>query len=135
MRLLFGLLSMTAMRFELSVEPLFCHHDMHYFRAYSKIHVGNSHSRENEEKIGYILHCFKCGYRTVVSHQEMFSSARKQDVELQIPRNCPTCASNLRVGGPLWIGNIQSSDFVEAVQKFQNYRFSSGSLTFPPIMT
>ena len=130
MRLLFGLLSLTAMRFELSIEPLFCHHDMHYFRAYSKIHVGNSHSIENEKNIGYILHCFKCGFRSIVSQQEMFSTKKSSD-ELQIPKSCPSCASNLRVGGPLWIGNIQSKDFVEICSKVSEIPVFEQELDIP----
>ncbi|MGI0091262.1 MAG: tRNA (guanine-N1)-methyltransferase, partial [Nitrososphaerales archaeon] len=72
MRLLFGLLSMTAMRLELSIEPVFCHHDMHYFRAYSMVRVGNRGSKENEREIGFIAHCFRCGSRKVISQQDIF---------------------------------------------------------------
>ena len=70
---------MTAMRLELSIEPLFCHHDMHYFRAYSKIQVGNSHSRENEEMIGYILHCFQVRLQNFVSQRRIVFDEEKAD--------------------------------------------------------
>ncbi len=112
MRLIFGLLAMTAMRLELSIEPLFCHHDMHYFRTYSIVHVGNSRSRQNEVEIGFILHCFKCGWRSTVSRDDVFFSKEKDS------EKCPSCkSSSIRVGGPLWIGKIQSRDFVEICYK------------------
>ncbi|MHB1868231.1 MAG: tRNA (guanine(10)-N(2))-dimethyltransferase [Nitrososphaerales archaeon] len=129
MRLLFGLLSMTAMRLELSIEPLFCHHDMHYFRTYSQIRVGNKHSRENEEMIGYILHCFRCSYRSIVSREEFFSMKGKQ---AEISLNCPDCAkSTLRVGGPLWIGKIQSKDFVERCAEISKIPLFEQELDLP----
>ncbi len=111
MRLLFGLVSMTAMRFELSIVPLFCHHDMHYFMTYSLVLVGNKNSRENESSIGFILHCFRCGYRKVINRDEYFSKRNENSQE------CPLCEKSiLRVGGPLWIGAIQSRDFVNRCQ-------------------
>jgi tRNA (guanine26-N2/guanine27-N2)-dimethyltransferase len=111
MRLLFGLISMTAMRFELSIVPVFCHHDMHYFRAYSVVLVGNKNSIENESNIGFILHCFRCAYRTLVKRDEFFSGGRE---ESKLSFKCPSCKSALRIGGPLWIGLIQSSNFVKS---------------------
>jgi tRNA (guanine26-N2/guanine27-N2)-dimethyltransferase len=109
MRLLFGLISMTAMRFELSIVPLFCHHDMHYFRTYSTVLVGNKNSIENESNIGYILHCFRCGYRTLAKRDEFFARGSQSGASLE----CPSCNSALRIGGPLWVGQIQSGNFVK----------------------
>lgn len=129
MRLLFGLLSMTAMRLELSIEPLFCHHDMHYFRTYSKVLVGNNHSRENEQNIGFILHCFKCGYRKTVSQDEMFSPGKIS--ESKRSRICPACQADLRVGGPLWIGKIQSDPFVEKCAEISKMPIFERELDIP----
>ncbi len=105
LRLLFGLLAITAMRFESSIKPLFCHHDMHYFRAYCLVEIGNSYSRQNEAEIGYVLHCFKCGYRKIVRRDEFVADSLTN-------LRCPDCSSVTKVGGPLWAGKIQSKDFV-----------------------
>ena len=129
MRLLFGLLSMTAMRFELSIEPLFCHHHMHYFRTYSRVFVGNKNSRENESEIGFILHCFRCGYRRAIGRDEFFSYGNKQRWE--IPALCQSCNSSLRVGGPLWIGKIQSIDFVEKCKQISQLNLFEKELDIP----
>ncbi|MGI0083709.1 MAG: hypothetical protein ACREBQ_01370 [Nitrososphaerales archaeon] len=116
MRLLFGLLSLTAMRFEVGIRPLFCHHDQHYFRAYCEVRVGNSYSRENEKEIGFVLHCFVCGYRTTISRDEFFSAHSSKSTHEAIM--CPGCGKGspekrgkLVVGGPCWIGRIQSKEF------------------------
>jgi tRNA (guanine26-N2/guanine27-N2)-dimethyltransferase len=106
MRLIFGLLSMSAMRLEAGIKPLFCHHNMHYFRAYCLVEIGNNYSRQNEEEIGYVLHCFKCGSRKVVSRPNFF-----MDIEGNL--KCSECnVQGVKFAGPLWIGNIQSQEFV-----------------------
>ena len=130
MRLLFGLAAQIAMRLEAGILPKFCHHDMHYFRAYLLVKVGNAYSRENESKIGFILHCFKCGHRKTITRDDLFSlrsdrGVSKRDTasvskdKLQDYLICPSCGSGsiekggrLAIGGPLWIGNIQSEEFV-----------------------
>jgi len=106
LRLIFGLLSMTAMRMEASITPLFCHHDMHYFRAYCLVDIGNAFSRQNELEIGYVLHCFKCSYRKISRRDEFLT-------DMGANLKCPNCSqSSLKIGGPLWAGNIQSRDFI-----------------------
>lgn len=106
LRLIFGLLSMTAMRLESSIKPLFCHHDMHYFRTYFLVEIGNNYSRQNEADIGYASHCFKCGFRKLWCREELVSDLRSNLV-------CPNCRiSEVRISGPLWAGKIQSLDFV-----------------------
>ena len=105
-RLMFGLLALTAMRFELGINPIFSHLDRHYFRTYCTVHVGNRFSRENESMIGYILHCFKCEFRNIISQSSFFSMRQNNDLETSlISMQCPNCQnSRLRIGGPMWIG-------------------------------
>jgi tRNA (guanine26-N2/guanine27-N2)-dimethyltransferase len=121
MRLIFGLLALSAMRLEIGIRPVFCHHDMHYFRAYAEINVGNSFSRQNEKQIGFVLHCFSCGYRAIISRDDFFSHRRIGSEEESLSKRftCPSCkkgdenkASFLSFGGPCWIGKIQSKEFV-----------------------
>jgi tRNA (guanine26-N2/guanine27-N2)-dimethyltransferase len=110
MRLMFGLLAMTAMRFESSIQPLFCHHDMHYFRIYCTVEIGNRYSRQNEEEIGFVLHCFRCGYRSIMPRHDLGSKLALKAEGLE----CPSCHEGiLKLGGPLWIGRIQLAEFVE----------------------
>jgi tRNA (guanine26-N2/guanine27-N2)-dimethyltransferase len=129
MRLLFGLVAQTAMRLEVGIAPLFCHHDMHYFRIYLSVKVGNRFSKENEPKLGYILHCFNCGEHTILSRDEFFSL--RNDREKKTGRDgeprklseyliCQQCGNGSRekggrvaLGGPLWIGNIQDRAFAK----------------------
>lgn len=129
-RLIFGLLASTAMRFEVGIEPQFSHHDRHYFRVYSRIHIGNNHSIENEKMMGFVLHCFSCEYREIVSHSDFMHS--KEAVRSVGNLSCPSCErSKLRVGGPLWIGKIQSQDFVKTCSELSTMNVFEPELDLP----
>lgn len=156
MRLLFGLAAQTAMRLEAGILPIFCHHDMHYFRVYFSIKVGNAYARDNERKIGFILHCFKCGFCSMVTREEFFSlrEQKKETEELYTERKwgirnqrgrvtqnafvCPVCGSGTKeqrgriaIGGPLWIDKIQSSDFVRKCREISDLPVFSDELDLP----
>ena len=126
LRLVIGLIAMTAMRLETGIYPLFSHHDMHYFRVYVLMKVGNSHSRENERKIGFIGHCFRCGHRTIISKDVTLDTLENRFV------GCPACANkSVKLGGPLWIGNIQSINFVHNCAKLSTLDIFSDELDIP----
>ena len=122
LRLIFGLLALTAMRFESSIKPLFCHHDMHYFRAYCLVEVGNNFSRKNEAEIGYVLHCFKCSHREILPRDELVLPEKLR---------CPECAGVVKLGGPLWVGKIQSKDFVAKCAKISQFSLFDEELDLP----
>jgi len=150
MRLLFGLAAQTAMRLEAGIVPIFCHHDMHYFRTYFSIKVGNSYSRDNEGKIGFIAHCFGCGYRSILRRDEFFS-LRAEDGEHNVEDRkkptrgesvatlvCPECGrgtnergGRVALGGPLWIDKIQSIDFVKRCREISGFPIFSEELDLP----
>jgi tRNA (guanine26-N2/guanine27-N2)-dimethyltransferase len=128
---MFGLVAQSAMRLEAGIEPIFCHHDMHYFRAYCRIMVGNSYSKRNQSDMGFVAHCFACGYRSLARYEELFHHASKRrgvkiekEMEYSLQDlDCPNCKascvrSRLSVGGPLWIGKIASTEFVSRCAKF-----------------
>lgn len=130
-RLMFGLLAITAMRFEIGITPVFSHHDRHYFRTYCTVHAGNRYSRENEGGIGYAMHCFRCGFRNVTSHANFFSHQKIDEVNYASTQ-CPAChASRLRIGGPLWVGNIQSEKFVSQCAKLSTMSLFEQELDLP----
>ena len=124
LRLIFGLLSMSAMRFECSIKPVFCHHDMHYFRAYSLVEIGNNFSRQNEADIGYVLHCFKCGFRKITKRDEFISNVVANLL-------CPDCWGVMKIGGPLWAGKIQSRDFVAKCAELSQFSIFEEELDLP----
>lgn len=93
-RLVLGCLRMVAARLGVKVEPMFAESDMHYYRTYVKVY----NKPDQEENIGYILHCKNCGHR---------------ETSLEQQRECELCRSKIDSAGPLWIGKIFDKEFVQ----------------------
>ena len=96
-RLILGCLSTVAGRLDTQIQPQFVENDMHYYRAYIKILT----KPDQNEKLGYITYCEKCGAR---------------NVENMIVSKCDNCDNNLQVGGPLWIGKLFDEDFIKIMK-------------------
>ena len=100
LRLLLGLISMTASRLELGVKPLFVHSTRNYLRVYARVNVGSRYAEAMPSKLGYIYHCFSCGNRTFAN--------QTNDHKI-----CDICKKPMRFAGPLWIDRIFDADFVD----------------------
>ncbi len=98
-RLLLSLLALTASRLELAIKPLFVHATMHYLRVYASVSVSSSEANDVYNRIGYIMHCFKCGNRFKA---EECGNAK-----------CELCGSAMRIGGQLWTGPFHEWEFVK----------------------
>ncbi|MDN5846086.1 MAG: hypothetical protein L0H53_07410 [Candidatus Nitrosocosmicus sp.] len=92
-RLLLSCTSLVASRLDLYINPIFAHSYRNYIRVYCKVSKSNYLANKMSDKLGYILHCFECGYRELM---------KKGPSEV----NCPLCQKKMRMGGPLWISRI-----------------------------
>ncbi len=93
-RLILGCLRVVAARLGIKIVPLFVESDMHYYRTYVRIH----NRPDQQENLGYILHCKNCGHRKTSLEQE---------------QECNLCKSKISVAGPLWIGKIFDKEFIK----------------------
>ncbi|MDE1727218.1 MAG: tRNA (guanine(10)-N(2))-dimethyltransferase [Thaumarchaeota archaeon] len=93
LRLILGCISMVAGRLDVKIVPLFVQNNMHYYKTYVKVLVRTG----DDEEIGYILHCKKCGNRHITK---------------ETSHECKVCNSKAELAGPLWIGNLYTKDFV-----------------------
>lgn len=93
-RLVLGCLRTVGARLGVKVEPIFVESDMHYYRTYVRVF----NKPDQEENIGYILHCKNCGHRKM---------------SLEQLNECELCKSKISVAGPLWIGKIFDKEFVK----------------------
>jgi len=93
-RLILGCLRMVAARLGVEVIPLFVESEMHYYRTYVKV----LKKPDQQENIGYILHCKNCGHRKISLEQEQV---------------CELCKSKISIAGPLWIGKIFDKEFIQ----------------------
>ncbi len=92
-RLILGSLRAVAARLGITIIPMFVESEMHYYRTYVKV----LNRPDQQENLGYILHCKNCGHRKITSEQE---------------QECELCKSKISTSGPLWIGNILDKEFV-----------------------
>ena len=97
-RLILGCLRMVTGRLGVQMIPLFVESDMHYYRTYVRI----LNRPDQEENIGYVIHCKNCGNRKT---------------SLEQIQKCKLCQSNNKIAGPLWIGKIFEKRFIEEMIK------------------
>ena len=93
-RLILGSIRLVAARLGVKVVPIFVESDMHYYRVYVRV----LNRPDQQENIGYIVHCKNCGHRKL-------SLEQKQECEL--------CGLKISNAGPLWIGNIFDREFIQ----------------------
>lgn len=93
-RLVLGCLRTVAARLGVEIKPMFVESDMHYYRTYVKV----LNRPDQEENIGYILHCKNCRHR---------------EISLEQKNECELCRSKIGIAGPLWIGKIFDKEFIE----------------------
>ena len=93
-RLVLGCLRMVAARLGVEIIPMFVESEMHYYRTYVKV----LNRPDQQENIGYILHCKHCGHRKISLEQE---------------QECELCKLKISIAGPLWIGKIFDKEFIE----------------------
>lgn len=93
-RLILGCLRIVAGRLGLEIIPLYVESNFHYYRVYVKVQK----KPDQEENLGYIVHCKKCGHRKIINE--------KIDI-------CELCGSQNNIAGILWIGKIFDKNFVE----------------------
>ena len=92
-RLIIGCVSFVAGRLDISFQPLFVDHDMHYYRTYLRI----LNTPDQEENIGYIMFCRKC--------KDRYSDTSRKT-------KCRKCNHETEIAGPLWIGKLFEKEFV-----------------------
>ena len=93
-RLILGSLRSVAARLGVKIIPMFVESEMHYYRTYVKIlnHI------DQEENLGYIIHCKNCGHRKISLVQQ---------------QKCELCKLKTSIAGPLWIGKIFDKEYVK----------------------
>jgi tRNA (guanine26-N2/guanine27-N2)-dimethyltransferase len=103
LRLLIGAGVRTAAKHDLGVKVAFSHSSDHYLRTYLLTRREAFEADTSIKNMGFILHCFNCGNRRIVLEVAPISEESK----------CELCASQMRVAGPLWCGELWDKQFVE----------------------
>ena len=97
-RLILGCLRTVAARLGVQIIPMFAESEMHYYRTYVKV----LNRPDQQENLGYIIHCKSCGHRKIALQRQQ-----------QQQQTCELCQSGIDIAGPLWIGDIFEKEFVQ----------------------
>ena len=113
-RILLSLVSLTASRLGLSIEPLFAHSYSQYIRVYVRLKLSCAEANRVHHKLGFIQHCHNCGNRTVAKQYD------KVDV-------CGICGKRLKVAGQLWISKLFNKTLVQNMETSNLKKIDSGA--------
>ncbi len=100
LRLILGCMSSVAGRLGKRIAPLYVESHMHYYRTYVTIHPN-----AGECMVGYIAHCYACGYRHTTCELET---------------RCSLCGEIAGIAGPLWVGRIFDERFVTGMLRMDH---------------
>ncbi len=103
-RFLAGCTASLAAKHDIGVKVIFSHSTEHYIRVYVQVSYGAKKADVSVKSLGYILHCFCCLHREIT---------RQPFLSLQ----CPECGSKMDWAGPLWLGSISDSGFIDLMLK------------------
>ena len=102
-RILASYLAKIAIKHEVGLKILLVHSTDHYFRIYAIVNRGIKLAEKTIEQLGYIVHCFNCGFRDVMQSL------------VKIPNKCPECLGELDFSGYIWTGQLFDIDFCEKI--------------------
>jgi tRNA (guanine26-N2/guanine27-N2)-dimethyltransferase len=104
-RLLAGCIIRIAARFSVGTTVRFVHSTDHYIRVYVEANHGDTKADVSLERLGFLLHCFSCGYRELVER-----------ITTPLAQLCPFCKCPLSIGGPLFVGQLFDKSFCERMK-------------------
>ncbi len=103
-RILLGKIARELVKYDKAVTPMLSHATRHYYRMYVSIAKGVALADQCVDKLGYIVHCVKCGDRHALPG--IAPSA--------IP-TCVKCGGSPHLAGPLWLGLLHDHQFCKKV--------------------
>ena len=101
-RILAGFVALTLSKYGKYIEIKMSHSTEHYMRLYIEVKKGPTKTDESLKNIGYISHCKNCLHRQT-----------SNGLASPIEEFCPFCGEKLIHAGPLWLGDIQDSEFIQ----------------------
>jgi len=100
LRILLGFAVREIVKYDRSVEPVFCFAREHFVRLHLRLTNGAQKADRTLENMGYIMQCPKCAFR---------SEQRGMLPEASV---CPECGASLVPVGPLWLGSINNREIL-----------------------
>jgi len=103
-RILIGTVVRALSKYDKFALPLLSHVTAHYYRIYLKIGRNAKFANKCIDELGFIAFCPNCRHRY---HQKGLAPSIRSD--------CPFCGFNVKLSGPLWLGNLHDETFCQEV--------------------
>ncbi|HEY9205049.1 MAG TPA: tRNA (guanine(10)-N(2))-dimethyltransferase [Candidatus Methanoperedens sp.] len=103
-RILLGAVARALAKHDKAMMPLLSYASAHYVRIFTEVKKGINDADECLEKMGFVSHCFGCGFREW-----------KNGLAIHFEEKCPQCGHLTSLAGPLWLGRLHSGDFCQDV--------------------
>ncbi len=108
LRILIKKVAEVFFQYDVPIEVLFSYSYLHHFRVFVKRYRGARKVDEiMKSKVGYLLYCHKCLYRDTLPLVQL------REIDL----TCPVCGHRLDWAGPLWVGELWNTQYVEEMIK------------------
>jgi tRNA (guanine26-N2/guanine27-N2)-dimethyltransferase len=108
-RLLIGLSYRTAGMNDISIEPLAVLSADHYIRVWLKVNASCDDANRNASKMGFVRYCSDCMHVDMVPLHESLEHVFQHQIT--------NCQGQIVLAGPLWIGSLFDSEFLETAQR------------------
>jgi len=108
-RILLGAVTRELGRYDKAIQPLLSYASAHFIRLIARVEKGAKKADESMKRLGFIAHCFSCGYRFAFSCSDM--------LEMHVENKCSICGRRMRIAGPLYIQAIKEKGFCERVHE------------------
>lgn len=123
-RILLGKVFRELLKYRKLAVPLICYARRHFVRLV--LHVSRIGAKLAEKhamhELGFIAHCTSCGNRFsitlssfVESHHSVSSHHSSEALVPKCDPKCDICGESMKIGGPLFLGDVKHRDFCEHV--------------------
>jgi tRNA (guanine26-N2/guanine27-N2)-dimethyltransferase len=110
LRLLIGLIYNVAGMNDQSIEPLVSLSTDHYIRVWLRVEADRTQSNRQTDEIGFIYYCPEC--------LKTWRISLRDETTHEVIRSCGKgCTGRLRRAGPLWLGPLFHSEFLELANR------------------
>ncbi|RLF02675.1 MAG: tRNA (guanine(10)-N(2))-dimethyltransferase [Thermoprotei archaeon] len=114
LRILLGYVCREAAKYDYGIEPLLAFFLDYYIRIFVKIIKRTRSAESSLSKMGYILYCKFCQYRSATKSYPLVRNRLK----------CPLCGRELVALGPLWCATYVKKELVKAMlEELSNRRY------------
>eukprot|EP00917_Polyrhabdina_sp_WS-2016_P009910 GHVP01021740.1.p1 GENE.GHVP01021740.1~~GHVP01021740.1.p1 ORF type:complete len:441 (-),score=71.46 GHVP01021740.1:816-2138(-) len=120
LRLILGMISQIASRHQKAINPLLSLSIDFYFRVFITVSNSPKKAKKSITNTGLLLNCGTCLFYDTYKLCIEADRGLYESNHMSKTVTCPYCENRIRIGGPLWLGNLHNNGFVSTINT-ENY--------------